>query len=450
MASVRDFGAKGDGSSDDTEAIRHAVRQGDGHIEFPRGDYRLTGTISIPLDKVGRISVSGQGGPARFVMCQSGPALHLIGSHRRTADPEHFLPGIWQRERMPAVSGLEIVGEHPQADGIRLDGTMQASLVALLIRRCRYGIHLTNRNRNVIVSDCHIYHGRAIGLFLDHVNLHQINVTGNHISYCPRGGVVVTGSEVRNIQIVGNDIEYNFDASAERSADLWFDCSSGGSIREGTIVGNTIQAKLSPGGANVRFTGAPNDSNQIGMITINGNLIGSQTALIDLQSCRGVVVSGNCLYNGFHDALHAQRCEHLVLSGNSIDHNSDYQGKSTDALRFHHCRTVTLTGTVVQHTRDPVVAVPATVDFDNCENVGISGCQLLNMRERGVRFVNCRMVRVTDNTIRGRREGFRASIAVESSLGVVVANNLLARGSEGIIAGRAGDPALIRDNLTID
>ena len=42
MSNVRDFGAVGDGQVDDTQAIEHAIHAGDGVIEFPRGNYRIT------------------------------------------------------------------------------------------------------------------------------------------------------------------------------------------------------------------------------------------------------------------------------------------------------------------------------------------------------------------------------------------------------------------------
>src|SRR5947207_2270405 len=113
MSSIRDFGGKGDGTTDDTDALRHAIEEGDGHV-----------------------------------------------------------------------------------------------------------IHLTTRNRNVIIADCHVYDCRGVGIFLDRVNLHQINIHGNHVSYCKRGGIVVANSEVRNIQICSNDIEYNFDLNENESADI--------------------------------------------------------------------------------------------------------------------------------------------------------------------------------------------------------------------------------------
>ena len=66
----------------------------------------------------------------------------------------------------------------------------------LLIRHCRHGVHLVQRNRNVVVADCHVYENRGVGIFLDAVNLHQINVTGCHVSYNDGGGIVVRAGEV--------------------------------------------------------------------------------------------------------------------------------------------------------------------------------------------------------------------------------------------------------------
>ena len=64
MSNVQDFGASGDGQSDATEAIQHAVNDGDGVLEFPRGDYRISRTIEIDLTKrpLSRLSIHGNGG----------------------------------------------------------------------------------------------------------------------------------------------------------------------------------------------------------------------------------------------------------------------------------------------------------------------------------------------------------------------------------------------------
>ena len=87
---------------------------------------------------------------------------------------------------------------------------MQLTVTRVLVRQCLHGIHLTGRNRNVIISDCHVYQNRGVGVFLDHVNLHQINVTGCHVSYNDGGGDRrAWAGEVRNLHVTGCDIESN-------------------------------------------------------------------------------------------------------------------------------------------------------------------------------------------------------------------------------------------------
>src|SRR5262245_3510837 len=103
MTNVRNFGAVGDGRADDTKALRHAVENGGGQLEFPRGTYRLTAPAEVDLDRFGPIAVSGQGGTARLLMDGPGPALRLVGTHARSADPPGFDARVWQRQRMPTV-----------------------------------------------------------------------------------------------------------------------------------------------------------------------------------------------------------------------------------------------------------------------------------------------------------------------------------------------------------
>src|SRR5581483_738164 len=100
--------------------------------------------------------------------------------------------------------------------------------------------------------------------------------------------------------------------------------------------------------------------------------------------CRGVVVNGNSIYSGYSHALRAQDCEHIVIGDNSIDHNPDYKGNSTDQVVLTQCRNVSLTGLILQHTRAATRPVPASLVLDQCQNVNMIGCQILNARNRGV------------------------------------------------------------------
>ena len=60
MSNVKGFGAAGDGKTDDTEAIRHAVADADGRLQFSRGNYLISETIEIRLDEVGRCPTCGE------------------------------------------------------------------------------------------------------------------------------------------------------------------------------------------------------------------------------------------------------------------------------------------------------------------------------------------------------------------------------------------------------
>ena len=212
MSDVRSFGAVGDGTSDDTEALQHALTDGEGALVFERGDYRITRPLVVDLAKLGRTGLVGLGGTARLVMAGPGPAVRILGTHLKgTADPGSFDPAFWSKQRMPLVENLEIFGAHAEADAIEAEGTMQLTVSRTRISGCRHGVRLINRNRNVLISDCHFYDNSGCGVLYDNVSLHQSNIVGSHISYCRGGGVVTRGGDVRNLHIGTCDLESNHD-----------------------------------------------------------------------------------------------------------------------------------------------------------------------------------------------------------------------------------------------
>ena len=66
MSNIRDFGAKGDGRSDDTDAVQHAIEATGGFVEFPPGDYLLTRTVTLNLPITGRAGLTGSAGAAKI------------------------------------------------------------------------------------------------------------------------------------------------------------------------------------------------------------------------------------------------------------------------------------------------------------------------------------------------------------------------------------------------
>ncbi|CAN5874932.1 right-handed parallel beta-helix repeat-containing protein [soil metagenome] len=438
MSLLNGFVAVGDGRADDTEAIRHAIAEGDGHLFFPRGTYRLTGPIEVDLSRHGRTAISGSGGTATLRMEAPGPALRLVGTHDRTAAPEGFAEAVWLSERMPTVRDIEIVGEHDEAVGIELTRTMQATITGVLIRRCLYGIHLVERNRNFLLADSHIYHGRgpAIGVYFDGVNLHQANIVGCHISYHKHAGIKVERSEVRNLQITGNDIEYNHDVDAPDSADVWIDARES-TVREGTIASNTIQAKGSPRGSNVRIEGPDRpDSAGAGLWTIVGNVLQDQQINLWLRNCRGVNVSGNSFASAYERSMVLERCRHVAVGPNTFDHNPDYGGDRIDGITVRQSSGCTFTGLIVEGSRAGTEESGAAFEVDDSDTLSIVGCQVLEPSVRGIELVNVRNCRISDCTVLDRRAEPTMKEAIRLTgpgRGNLVTNNIVGGGTVEIL-----------------
>jgi hypothetical protein len=310
---------------------------------------------------------------------------------------------------------------------------MMPTLLGVLIREVRHGIRLFERNRNVLLDSCHVYNCRGVGVFFDRVNLHQAIIHGCHISYCKGGGIKVVDSEIRNLHITGNDIEYNFDLQAKESADVWIISGAGG-VREGSIVSNTIQAKVSPGGANVRFVG-PDDINKVSMWTVSDNHISNQAVNVHLKNCRGMVLSGNSIALSHERSILVEGGRHIVLGPHSIDHNPDYKQETTDGICLHDCDGCNLNGLLLEGVKAGSEREGGALEVIHCRETSIVGCQVFEPKTRGIYVANSRNTRIADCTIMERTPGtMLAAIQVAgSSPGTLVRGNLVGKGSQGDI-----------------
>ena len=412
QVSVMSLGAQGDGKTDDAAAIEKALLN-HGSVSFPKGIYRISRTITIPLSESGFTAISSDG-TARIVMAGAGPAFFFKGSHEGTAAPSTVKPGVWEKERTPMISGIEIVGDHAEADGIEAAGTMQLTLSRVVIRQCRHAIHLTTRNRNVLIADCHFYDNRGIGVFLDQVNLHQINVVGSHISYNGGGGIVSRGGEVRNLHIGTCDIEGNHALDSPPAANVELN-STGGSIAEVAITGCTLQhTSKAAGSANIRILGAGTDPSlerrvgrahtREGNVTISGNVFSDVRTNIEIREARGVTITGNTFWEGFDQDLLAENCEHLVINNNNFDRNPRYavngfKDAENNGIRLIHCTDSSLTGNVISG----VWRQRAAVDVLGGNRLMIAQNHILDSDGAGLRLEELQNSLVTQNLIRDDR-----------------------------------------------
>ncbi len=418
MSNIREFGAAGDGKTDDYAAIMHAVKDGDGRLEFPRGVYRISRTVEINLDEKGPIGIDGSDGTATVVMTGPGPAFRLIGTHGGTGDPGSVQPNVWKSQRLPTVKNIEIIGKHAEADGFELLQTMQSVFEGVLIRQVRHGIRLHKRNRNVLISHCHIYNNTGIGVFLDQVNLHQINIASNHISYNRLGGIRIEGSEVRNLQITGNDIEYNnhqaHKTEPQPTAEIYIDTTAdGSSVNEVTVASNTIQATSSPGGANIRIIENPGQGRPPGLWTVSGNIIGSQENNVHLTGCHGIVLSGNFIYSCENRNLLIEDSRQINIGGNSFRRHTENRGTGIRLVNSSDC---VIHGCTVQDEESEGQASKASLlEMVGCRRINVNGSQFLDGVPYGIDVRECSHVNISGCGIMDTRENMKSRSAIRFS-----------------------------------
>lgn len=399
MHTVKEFGAVGDGTTDDTAAIEHAVQQSEGVLHFPKGDYLLKKPITITLDRTGFAGISGEQGTARILMDAPGPAFRLLGTHEGTASPPSFKPNVWDRQRFPTISHLEIHGLHPEADGIELIKTMQTTIQNMLIRQCRHAIHLVERNRNFLLANSHIYDCHATGVFFDHCNLHQAIITGNHISYCKQAGIRQADGDVHNIQITGNDIEYN-SGLGEISAEILLEAPTE-QISEYTISSNTIQATREAPGANIWIRGSQEQARLLcKLIAITGNVIGSRQHTIIVEDAARVSLTGNTIYDGIQRNVILKRCQNFVLSSNSIGTRPvRWDSTAIDGVTLEDCSHGVVNGNTFNDCRAGEAERGAGLILQNCRAVNVSGNQMDSKHAPGISLVDSHDCLVQGNLI---------------------------------------------------
>lgn len=433
-----------DGNKDAATVVQEAVDAGMGDIHFPKGIYRLDKTVTIDLDKVGPTTLSGNG-TARIVMAGPGPAFRFVGTHAGTAAPETVKENVWERQRTPMVDGIEIVGAHPEAVGIEASGTMQLTVTRTSVRKALHGIHLVKRNRNVIISECHIYHNRGVGVFLDHLNLHQINVVDCHISYNEGGGIVVRDTHLANLQIGSCDIEGNMGgAESKPAANIEIDLT-GTVAGEVEIVGCTIQhSHQAPGSTNILIEGkslkhAFTEELRAGNFTITGNVLSDAQTNIDIRNTRGLTITGNTMWEGFAHNLLIRGCENFIVSNNVFDKNPRYgsgDGKLAKlAVLFEDCNGAVISGNHQLGVGD----LPAAFVIRNSRQINLTGSNILDFGKVGLLLENVSDSRVSGCIIRENREELKTeavALKMKGGKGNMVVNNLLG-GREEIEAGVA-------------
>lgn len=289
--SVKDFGAVGDGSADDTVAIQAALTAHD-HVLFPAGDYKLSGTISL---KSGNVLLGAGYSNTRIF-------------RDTTVTPFDYFVGI-------TVSGVKV-------SGIHFDGVAKLGVTVAANRYCalRFWDNDTgNRSKDVVVEDCKFTYFTSA----------EFQPEGNRgviaLHFCDdavvrgcwfednRSTCVFYGS-TKNLRVLDNYCigeQAPYDLIFQPTQGLGSFCSGGseGCIIIGNRMRDTGYTSINCGGDGSVIANNVIRNPSYSGITINE---GSATPARDL------VISGNSIRDTFLSGISVFNADGFVIDGNSV------------------------------------------------------------------------------------------------------------------------------------
>lgn len=221
--SVKDFGAVGDGTADDTVAIQAALDSGAKSVYIPAGTYKITTTLSVPT----RVSIYGDGGVATLILCFScdGLTFTATGFENDCNFYEDFgLVGSaganYIAINVPTGAGTKYGLNFSRVrifdfnEGIKLDNSLYASISDCVFGYINTAITLGNvstftkiSNNNIVALGGDTHSGTAVsrGIYLQGgSNCEAIKINNNFIYGFETGIKIDT---VTDVNIIGNGID---------------------------------------------------------------------------------------------------------------------------------------------------------------------------------------------------------------------------------------------------
>jgi len=407
VLNVKDFGATGDGTTNDTTAIQaalDAVPAGGGLVFVPRGVYR----VLIPNITVSGTQLVGEG---------DGSCLKLVDSPGSVSGGATVLrinrDGVDPIENV-RIANLQIDGNKStfgsvsaSAEGIDSDNT-----VNLTIENCY--IHDVNGD----AIDCD---GNNPGLQIRNNRIKDGNLQALHIYGA--NDAIVTGNQIENCSNTP-------DALATHPVDF---LAFGTNVPDGIIFSNNT----------IRGCGGGLDVRSVQGILVEGNAITDTTTDISLGDGilvrssgsginRRIVVRGNYIRNTAANGILVTG-SNIVIEGNTIVNpaTSGFEIRGNDNIIRNN--TVMLAGT-------------QGVRLLGCANPIIENNTILNAVSRGIRAETLSGVHVSNAVIRGNHvlnSGANSIDLVGPNQRFAVTENYIestAASTAVLIAGESGSP----------
>ena len=319
LFNVKDFGGKGDGSTDDTPALQAAIdaaiAAGGGQVLIPTGQFRLTHAITlgdgVDLVGLGSTSVLKPGFPSPlnrvikndWINGNKNLSLRNFKLDRSGANVQHgiLLNGVDNL----LIDGLEVSGTPSERSGcISVSGV---------------GQNLRLISRNVRVVNCVFADTANFGMHLGYVdgglmaNNTALNADREVFGVEPDPGVSAT-----NVVISGNTILGTTSVNGSSTGLIIITTTSGGTVDGVTVTGNVMRQP------------SPSDTSNPGIsvlgatsVTVTGNTVYDMDGPgIMVSDTTGVLIAGNtvnnCARSGGLPGLRLSNANHCSVTGNYV------------------------------------------------------------------------------------------------------------------------------------
>lgn len=338
IVSVKDFGAVGDGVSDDTVAIQAAISAGN-DVYFPKGTYKVVSEIVISTDNqqlygdrdailkrfaaVAIFKITGNGNLIRGLRFDGNKAFYPYPTYARSA-------ALWIQGDFNVIHECYVDSSNSHGILFSTGGAANNNLVdGCTILNCdEVGIAHDGGTDNRIVNN-HISGSGYEGITLDQSSYRCI-VDGNRINANGvNGGVGGIGIDQTDLCVISNNI---ISGTQSGLSGITFQNNIGPSNLN-VISGNVFDSNAGYAICLKTNTGGSASSNSItGNVFRNNNVLGS----VKIESgCQGNVFAGNyygafpdidpASYNNLEAGLIFFRATNTVVRADVTGNNTQYQ-----------------------------------------------------------------------------------------------------------------------------
>lgn len=323
--SVKDFGAKGDGVTNDTAAIQaaidHVYGAGGGTVFFPSGTYLVT---SVVRNWTNPITVNLQG---------EGKRSTIIKKFDSSTTPLFDLSGIASMlEPYSEISEMMFDANNVGANGIRATNFGRWVLRNVFVTRCDrglycrgglvfdvydctfqanlYGYYCEKSANNVFSNLVTFYGGQFSGNTTWGLYIRQasgVHIVGTDISFNGTSGDINTGGIYYDVTM---DDEIGYAIASIKNA--WFEGNFGNGIKTGAVGGMHFSMRDTTLAGNFN----PVTIGAIAVSEIVNCFAGSVTDTIVVGASRSIIQ--NCIFYALND--NSTYYHHLNVVGNAYNH----------------------------------------------------------------------------------------------------------------------------------